>query len=202
MDDKDSLRREAILHRARIERDAEHSQKACDLFLEAFAPAPGQVVAGYWPHGTEFSPLEILHALLRQGTVCALPVLRADSADRILDFHRWDESVALVKGRFGLFQPASGEGSPPVDPDIVLVPLLAFDRKGYRLGYGKGYYDATLAALRARKSVVAVGLAWAEQAVLFNLPRAAHDVPLDWVVTPQGVRRFGQALEEESPARP
>ena len=70
------------------------------------------------------------------------------------------------------------------------MPLLAFDRRGHRLGYGEGYYDATLADLRARKKVIAVGLAYAQQAILFNLPAEDHDQPLDWIITPQIAQRY------------
>lgn len=188
-DPKAVLRREAILHRARIDRGAENPESACALFFEAIAPAPGQIVAAYWPHATEFSPLEILDELLRRGQPCALPAIREDG-DRVLDFLAWDESLVLQKGPLGIMQPPRDDKARFLEPDIVIVPLLAFDRKGYRLGYGKGYYDATLSALRRKKPVLAVGLAFAQQAVLFNLPREDHDVPLDWIVTPQGVQKF------------
>lgn len=190
-DPKAVLRREAILHRARIDRGAENPESACALFFEAIAPAPGQIVAAYWPHGTEFSSLDILDELLRRGQPCALPAIR-EGGDRELDFLAWDESVVLQKGPLGIMQPPRDDKARRLDPDIVIVPLLAFDRKGHRLGYGKGYYDATLSALRRKKpALLAVGLAFAQQAVLFNLPREDHDVPLDWVVTPQGAQRFG-----------
>lgn len=191
-DPKDALRREAVLHRARIDRGAESPEAACRLFFEAIDPAPDRIVAAYWPMGTEFSPLDILHELLRRGNPCALPVMRG-GGDRVLDFLAWDESIALKKGSLGIMEPPRDGGARFLDPDIVVVPLLAFDRKGYRLGYGKGYYDATLAALRRRKPVLAVGLAFAQQAVLFNLPREDHDIPLDWIVTPQDARRFGES---------
>lgn len=188
--DKESLRKEAALHRARIVRGAEDGARACAHFFEALAPGPEKIVAAYWPRGTEFSPLDILHELLRRGNICALPAMRG-GGERVLDFIVWSDGAPLVEGSFGLLEPRRDEGARIAAPDIVLVPLLAFDRKGYRLGYGKGCYDATLSVLRETKPVLAVGLAFAEQAVLFNLPREPHDVPLDWIVTPQGARFFG-----------
>lgn len=190
---KDTLRREALSHRARINRSAEDSSAACRLFFETIAPTPGQSLASYWPHGTEFSPLDILHEALRRDIPCALPAMRPDLRDRTLDFLAWDESIPLETGPFGILQPQRNAHTRLLAPDIVLVPLLAFDRKGYRLGHGKGYYDATLSALRRNKPVLAVGLAFAQQAVLFNLPRQDHDIPLDWIITPQGVQRFSHA---------
>ncbi len=187
---KDTLRREALSHRARIDRSAEDSIAACRLFFETIAPTPNQSVAAYWPHGTEFSPLDILHELLRRDMPCALPAMRPNQSDRVLDFLAWDESIPLEKGPFGILQPQRNARTRLLEPDIIIVPLLAFDRKGYRLGHGKGYYDATLSALRQKKPVLAVGLAFAQQAVLFNLPRQSHDIPLDWIITPQGVQRF------------
>ena len=89
-----------------------------------------------------------------------------------------------------MLEPVVHEGTQWLEPDVVIVPLLAFDRRGYRLGQGGGYYDATLADLRAKKNIIAVGLAYAQQACLFNLPVEEHDQKLDWVVTPQGAQEF------------
>jgi len=77
-----------------------------------------------------------------------------------------------------------------IDPDILLIPLLAFDQRGARLGYGKGHYDATLAELKKRKQITAIGIGYAQQAVLFKLPSEDHDEELDMVITPQFVKRF------------
>lgn len=186
---KDFLRREALAHRAQIDRSVEDPQSACALFFEAIAPSPHDIVGGYWPKDSEFSPLDILDALLRRGNVCALPIIRSGQ-DRTLDFAVWNESIPLEKGAFGIHEPCREAVTAFVDPDILLVPLLAFDRKGHRLGYGRGYYDTTLKALREKKRVLAVGIAYGAQAVLFNLPHEPHDVPLDWVVTPQKAHRF------------
>jgi 5-formyltetrahydrofolate cyclo-ligase len=93
----------------------------------------------------------------------------------------------MKEAAFDIQEPQYGD---VVKPDMVLAPLLAFDQKGYRLGYGGGYYDATIQALRKQKEITYIGVGYAEQAVLFKLPREAHDIPLDYMLTPQGVIDF------------
>lgn len=183
---KETLRLEAIRHRDRIDPGSEDAEQAADHFFDALKSQPGQVVALYWPKGREFDCGAIMERLLAAGVTCALPVMVEGS--RELKFARWDESIALAEGPFGIMQPMSPQQW--VEPDIVIVPLLAFDQKGYRLGYGGGYYDATLKALKEKKNVVAVGLAYAQQAVLFGLPREEHDQRLDWVITPLKAQCF------------
>ena len=98
-----------------------------------------------------------------------------------------DKGVELISGPHGIAQPS---GTEVLSPDIVIVPLLAFDQRGNRLGQGGGYYDSTLAALRGEKEITAVGVAYASQACLFNLPTEGHDEPLDMVVSEQSVLDF------------
>lgn len=183
---KETLRREAIRHRDRIDPGAGDMDHAAALFFDNIKPQKGQVVALYWAKGREFDPSEITGRLLKEGVTCALPVIQKNK--KILKFARWDDSVPLAEGPFGIMQP--GGKHKWVQPDIVVVPLLAFDQRGYRLGYGGGYYDATLIALRKKKDVVAVGLGYAQQAVLFNLPREDHDQRMDWIITPQNAKCF------------
>lgn len=193
---KETLRREAIRHRDRMVPGGEDAEAACALFFEAVAPAAGQIVALYWPKGREFDTSPIIERLLAEGVACALPVVA--KGDPEMKFVRFDETVPLAEGPFGIMQPVSGER---VEPDVVVVPLLAFDRKGYRLGYGGGYYDRALRALRERKDVLAVGLAYAEQAVLFNLPVEEHDEKLDRVITPQKAHCFPKTSSPPSDAK-
>jgi 5-formyltetrahydrofolate cyclo-ligase len=183
---KETLRIEAIRHRDRIDPASEDPDHARDLFFENIKPQLGQVVAAYWAKGREFDGSGIIERLLKEGIACALPVIIEGS--RELKFARWDEGIALAEGPFGIMQPMSPQQW--VEPDIVIVPLLAFDQKGYRLGYGGGYYDVTLRALKAKKDVLSVGLGYAQQAVLFGLPREEHDQRLDWMITPQKAQRF------------
>ena len=183
---KETLRREAIRHRDRIDPESEDADNACALFFENVKPQAGQTVALYWPKGREFDCGAITERLLKEGFTCCLPIIQKNK--KILKFAKWGESVKLEEGPFGIMQPAGRRKW--AQPDIVILPLLAFDRHGYRLGYGGGYYDTTLAALRKKKEVVAVGLGYAQQAVLFNLPREEHDQRMDWVITPQRAVSF------------
>lgn len=182
---KDDLREQAQIHRTQLPPDITAAEEAARLFAETVSAAKGQVVAGYWPMGKEFDVRYILDDLLKAGVTCALPVAGKDS--RVMRFVQWNDKTVMKKGGFGIMEP---EGGDLVDPDILLVPFLAFDRRGYRLGRGGGHYDATLADLRARKHILAVGVGYAEQAVLFNLPVEDHDQRLDLIITPRGVHDF------------
>ncbi|MCB9991832.1 MAG: 5-formyltetrahydrofolate cyclo-ligase [Rhodospirillales bacterium] len=185
------MRHEAKLHRARIAAfNNEDPDEACALFFDAVKPQPEQIVSLYWPKDSEFDPGAILERLLKEGYACALPVIIPD--ERELKFALWAEDDPLESGPYDILQPANNENTKWVEPDIVIVPLLAFDRKGYRLGYGGGYYDTTLEVLRKKKDVLAVGVGYAQQAVIFNLPVEDHDQKLDWIITPQKARYFGQ----------
>ncbi len=183
---KAALRTEALRHRARMQ--AEDPEEAVPHFFKFINPPPGAVIAGYWPKDEEFDVRPILEELLKKGFACALPVMRKDG--RELRFARWNGDMKLAKGAFGIFEPPVDERTEWLEPDIVITPLLAFDRRGYRLGHGYGYYDATLKALRERKEIVAVGAGYAQQACLFYLPFEEHDERLDWVITPQGAHDF------------
>lgn len=183
---KHILRLEARRHRSRIDPADENTEEAARLFFEKIAPRKGQIVAAYWPLGREFDPRPVMEKVLAAGLSCALPVVK--DAGKIMDFAVWRDTEALTKGPHGVMQPVARV---LVEPDIIIVPLLAFDRRGARLGQGGGYYDATLADLRARKTIIAVGMAYAQQAVLFNLPLEDHDQRLDWVITPQAAYFYG-----------
>ncbi|WP_235068286.1 5-formyltetrahydrofolate cyclo-ligase [Micavibrio aeruginosavorus] len=185
---KDSMRREAKRHRDRIDLVDGDADRAADLFMETIAPKPDQIVALYWPKGREFDTLPLMERLLAAGIICALPVVVKD--EWLLRFVAWNDGDALADGPYGLKQPPVDANTVFVDPDIFIVPLLAFDRRGNRLGYGGGYYDETLRHYRAMKDIVAVGYGYAEQAVLFNLPAEDHDQKLDYMITPLGVQRF------------
>lgn len=139
--------------------------------------APFRVVAGTVPMRDELDPRPLMVALKARGATMALP--RVVAKGQPLAFHVWDERP-LVRSRFGVDEPAAD--SPLVRPELVLVPLLAFDRRGYRLGYGGGFYDVTLSHLRALGPVHAVGLAYAAQEVA-DVPHDERDQPLDAIVT-------------------
>ncbi len=185
MTEKAQLRDHALLHLERMQSGVEDPENTVDLFYNHVPVKKGQVVALYWPIGKELDSRYLLDDLIRRGYTVALPV--ASKSDRVMKFAKWDGKGDLVKGDFGIFVPPKIEN---IDPDIVLVPFLAFDRRGNRLGRGAGHYDATLEALREKRKILAIGLGYASQAVLFNLPAEPHDQRLDMVITPDGVHDF------------
>ena len=137
----------------------------------------GKVLAGYIPMRTEVDPLPAMAA--HAGPVC-VPVVTGPGQP--LRFRAWTPDCALVAGGFGTLVPAEGAW---LDPQVLIVPLLCFDRRGFRLGYGGGFYDRTLQALRARQDVLAVGFAFAAQEVA-EVPIEPTDQPLDAIVTEHG----------------
>ncbi|ATX66719.1 5-formyltetrahydrofolate cyclo-ligase [Roseinatronobacter bogoriensis] len=139
----------------------------------------GQVVlSGYMPMRSEIDPIPAMTA--HPGPVC-VPVIVAKAQP--LEFHRWTPEAEMVEGQFKARTPVARE---LLTPQVLIVPLLAFDRGGYRLGYGGGFYDRTLQGLRARGPALAVGFAFDEQEVGL-VPRDATDQPLNAIVTPSGV---------------
>jgi 5-formyltetrahydrofolate cyclo-ligase len=145
-------------------------------------------VSGYWPVQDELDPRPLMLALAARGAQLALPV--AEARGRPLRFRAWRPDDPLAPGALRIPEPLAS--APEVLPDLVLVPMLAFDRRGFRLGYGAGFYDRTLALVRATKPVLAVGLAYAAQES-DAVPVGTHDEPLDWVVTEAGATRLGGA---------
>ena len=179
-DEKNAVRYHAKRFRNALELNPDWAEQAAHIFFEKIKIDDAAVVASYYPIGTEIDPSPIVDVLWERGVTTCLPVVQGDSVP--LCFVRWNRHTGLVPSDLGLLEPA---GTDYVQPDILIVPLLAFDQRGYRLGYGKGHYDVTLAALRAVKPILAVGLAYAEQAVLLALPTEGHDQKLDLVITPQ-----------------
>lgn len=157
---------------------AHAGQAARDRFLAAVAVPAGVTVSGFWPLDDEFDPRPLFQALHARGHQVGLPVVVGRGQPLL--FRRWEPGMALVPGNFKVMTPPPDV--PEVVPQLLLVPLLAFDRAGYRLGYGGGFYDRTLARLRAAGDALAVGVAFAMQEVP-AIPRDDTDQPLDWVVT-------------------
>jgi len=139
---------------------------------------PGVVVAGYAPTRSEFDPRPLLAALAARGAQTALPVIVG--RDQPLSFRNWAPGVPLVPGPLGILEPLGD--APVAIPDILLVPLAAFDRAGHRIGYGGGYYDRSLAQLRASGPKLAIGIGFAVQEIP-AIPALAHDARLDLVLT-------------------
>jgi len=146
--------------------------------------ADAAIVAGYLPIREEADPRALMAALAKRGHRLALPCM---AEGKRLVFRAWREGDATQLNVHGIGEPASG--GPAVTPELVLVPLLAFDAHGHRLGYGGGYYDRALDRLRAGCRVTAIGIAYAGQEV-DALPREPHDHRLDLVVTERGIRHF------------
>jgi len=190
---KQALRKEAKARRAAAREAAGPGAAAmfADYFLsvaDELGVAKGKIVSGYWAMADEFDVRPLMERLvLEYGVDCALPVVVKKDAPLV--FRKWRPGLPLESGGFGTHHPP--ENLPEVDPDIVMVPLLAFDLAGYRVGWGGGFYDRTLEKLRKRASgVVAVGTAFAAQ----RIDAVAHDdldQPVDWVVTEQGATRIG-----------
>ncbi|HEX9461491.1 MAG TPA: 5-formyltetrahydrofolate cyclo-ligase [Alphaproteobacteria bacterium] len=154
---------------------------AAHFFAWVTVPAPA-VIGGYWPTGTEIDVRPLLVALHERGHVCGLPAVQRGQP---LTFHRWRPEDRLVRGVFDIQVP--DHHTPTVDPDLLLMPLLAFDAKGMRIGYGGGYYDRTIPAIRARKTLLTVGIAYAAQEVE-RVPADKFDQRLDWIVTEKAAR--------------
>lgn len=144
----------------------------------------GAIVSGYHAMGDEADPLPSLLALAAGGHPLCLPVTPKRGLP--LSFRLWRPGDALEPGVWGI--PAPPASAPQMDPSVLLVPLLAYDRTGYRLGYGGGYYDRTLAVLREKRALLAIGIAYAGQEVE-SVPREATDQRLDWIVTEQAAIR-------------
>jgi 5-formyltetrahydrofolate cyclo-ligase len=142
------------------------------------AIAPGTIVSGYSPIRSEIDPVPLMRALGAQGAGLALPAVMARG--KSLAFRAWSPNDRLMLGPLGILEPSPAAAE--VIPDILLVPLAAFDRLGHRIGYGAGHYDYTLAHLRKVKPITAVGLAFAAQEIE-TVPALQHDVALDYVLT-------------------
>ncbi len=153
---------------------------ACAHLRSAIGADTHAVLAGYMPMRDEIDPLPVMAAY--PGPVC-VPVIAGKG--RPLRFRRWTPDVAMVDGPFGARVPESGDW---LVPEILIVPLVAFDAQGGRLGYGGGFYDRTLEALRAANPVRAIGFAFSAQQVP-RLPAEPTDQRLDMIVTERGIHR-------------
>ncbi len=157
------------------------AQKLVEHFPDQIWPALHSVVSGYQPIASEISPLSLMETFHCEQARMALP--RVEAEDAPLGFFAWAPGDELEPDLSGVAAP--GPKAAKLTPQLVLVPLLAFDRSGARLGYGGGYYDRTLKALRAAGTVTSVGLAYSSQEVK-RVPVGRTDERLDWIVTEAG----------------
>ncbi|MFN0219657.1 MAG: 5-formyltetrahydrofolate cyclo-ligase [Hyphomicrobium sp.] len=149
--------------------------------LDFLAAKPGAIVSGFAAIRDEISPAALMAWLHAEGFRLALPVMVGKKLP--LTMRAWTPGDALAAAAWGIAEPLDDKLA--VDPDVVLVPLLAFDAAGNRLGYGGGFYDRTLARLRREKPIIAVGVGYDEQKVDV-VPVESYDERLDWVLTPSG----------------
>jgi len=185
---KAALRIDAHAARAALSQSerAEAAASVAQLFFETLAPRTEDVVAAYWGIRDELDCQPILVRLMDANIKVVLPAVLGD--EEPLDMRLWEQGTALYEAGFGTLAPSAL--APRAEPDVILIPLLGFDRVGTRLGYGGGYYDRTLVSLNKKPKLI--GLAFAVQELPL-IPREPHDVPLDAVITEAGVRHFGAA---------
>ncbi|MCX7564796.1 5-formyltetrahydrofolate cyclo-ligase [Sulfitobacter sp. F26169L] len=181
-DDKAAAREAAFARRKPLFETASAAQAG--YLSEVLAGYHGVPVSGFMPIRTEIDPRSAMAEASAHGPV-GVPVVMAKATP--LKFALWTPESEMVKGAFGALVP-----SDPAffEPEILIIPLLAFDRKGGRLGYGGGFYDRTLEKLRARRATLAIGFAFAGQEVA-DVPLEATDQPLDLIVTEAGVIELG-----------
>ena len=169
--EKSALRQQCLRARRKT---AGAGEALRDVFLEELRPPSTARIAGYWPMGEEIDTQPLLYALHGRGHSLALPV--TPKLGLPLLFRAWSPGDAMARGPMGTWHPADGD---QVTPDWLIVPLLAFDRTGSRLGYGGGYYDRTLALLGA---ATAIGVAYAAQEIA-QVPTGPHDIRLNAIAT-------------------
>ena len=183
VDAKALLRREALARRAALDDTARaRAAERLAATVDALAVPAGAIVSGFVPVRGEIDVMALLAALSARGHPLALPVVMGPTE---LVFRRWRPGDALEAAGFGLLHPPPAAGL--VDPDVLLVPLAAFDGRGHRIGYGRGYYDRALARLDATGRRRAIGVAFSVQEVP-AVPDEPHDRRLDALLTEDGLR--------------
>ena len=187
---KIELRRSALASRSVVfeARGAAAAAALVTQTAKAFANVQNKIIASYWPIGAEIDCRPAMAALHARGLALCLPVA-GQRGDRLI-FRRWAPGQELDQGPFGTFHPQASAAS--AEPDILLVPLLAFDGQGNRLGYGAAFYDRTLNVLRSQGSVSAWGIGFDEQEV-GQVPADPYDAKLDGMITDKRVLRFAAA---------
>jgi 5-formyltetrahydrofolate cyclo-ligase len=180
---KAALREQALARRDALPADARKAAaEAIAVRKFPLAIAPGVIVSSFMPLKGEINPLPLLQKLADAGARLALPVIAGRGKPLIM--RAWEFGASLDRGQWGIREPKPEAAE--VEPDILLVPLLAFDRKGFRIGYGAGYYDMTIHRLRSLKPVTAIGISFAAQEVP-KIPTTERDERLDLVLTEREV---------------
>lgn len=184
---KAGIRKAVLTRRATIDAAATAPRTAAvaERMMTLLARFPVGAISAFRSFGDEIGTAPLLAALDGAGYRIGLPIVIGKG--KPLVFRQWRPGDVMGSGPYGIEQPLAT--SPEIEPDILIVPMAAFDKDGYRVGYGGGFYDRSLAALRAKKSVVTIGLAYDEQEVE-AVPRDAYDARLDYLVTPTRTLTF------------
>lgn len=183
--EKHAARQTGFAQRKRARSPAREAE-ANQALVAYLAGLPDGIVSAYMPIQTEIDPGAALAAASEAGRTLTMPVIQGQA--RPLVFRSWQPGDAMIEGDFGAMIPRGGA---VLEPDILIVPLLGFTETGHRLGYGGGYFDRTLAQLRAQKPVIAVGFAFEGQK-FDRLPLEATDEPLDALITESKLRQFAR----------
>jgi 5-formyltetrahydrofolate cyclo-ligase len=168
----------------RVAHEAAKDDAALLLAAQCFPVSPkagASVVSAFFPYQSEIDTRPLLGRLGGEGWTTCLPIVIAQGESLV--FRRWMPGEPTIPGIWKIPRPT--EEAEIVEPDVLMVPMLAFDRKGFRLGYGGGFYDRTLGMLRKKKTIVAIGVAYAAQEVA-SVPHGTHDQPVDFVMTEKG----------------
>jgi len=179
-------RRVALLEARTALTSSAHRAASAEIFKHLttlFAPFPRSLIGAYWPFRREYNILAFLEWLTERRHEVALPVVLGKGMP--LEFRRWTRDMEMVSGVYDIPYPASGD---PVKPAILIIPMVGFDEAGFRLGYGGGFYDRTIAACAEKPLCVGTGFELGRLATIYPLP---HDIPMDYVVTEQGLYRRG-----------
>lgn len=192
-DDKQFLRRHSLERRDLVTHEEAH-QAAQELTQNCLSclnplissyPSTSAIISLCWPIRSEINTRPLIDMLSQQGRKISLPIMH--KIKHPLVFRQFEPGDDLVKGPYGLSEPS--EDKALVEPDIIFAPLAAFDRRGYRLGYGGGIYDATFTKLRNKKKIIAIGLAYALQEI-DQVPIEPHDQRLDYLITEREIITF------------
>jgi len=167
-------------------RISDGASKKISFYIEEFIKGRNEfkVIAVYMPIQSEIDIRPVLSKIRKLGKILCLPVITARK--KPLTFQVWNENSKLIEGKFRVLVPESGNN---IEPDLILCPMLSFDIRGHRLGYGGGFYDRTIAQLK-KKVLYTLGCAYSEQVSTKNLPVGKYDKPLDAVATENGLIFF------------
>ncbi|MGB0935386.1 MAG: 5-formyltetrahydrofolate cyclo-ligase [Alphaproteobacteria bacterium] len=157
---------------------ADLHERISDHILADITLPPKSWVSGYWPIGSEADPRPAMYNLFADNHNLCLPYARKENA--VMTFHHWVPGHDLIRDEVGT--PSSGLDAPEIHPGVMIVPLLAFDEKGHRIGYGRGHYDRAIAEARSSRDIITIGVGYEAQK-LEIIPAEETDQALDWIVT-------------------